>query len=255
MEQGGAGTVKPVVRPFISVVIPAFNEEGALPGLLDGLLPVLESVARGSWEVVISDDGSTDGTARVPDGSGSDPRVRVVRSDVNRGKGAALRSGVKECAGEFVLFCDADMPVPPATVVPFLDALKNGAHIAIGNRKSPETIISRGQPVWRGVLGSAYGRLSAIVTATQVEDFNCGFKLFRGDIARELMARTLVQGWAIDIELLALAARRGYVTAELPVIWRHGEKSSVRPLQAILETLWEMAQIRMRLRKKETARS
>lgn len=233
----------------ISVVIPAYNEADTLPVHLARLLPLLGQVAGPEWEVVVIDDGSTDDTVRVVESLGLAPRVRVLRAPANRGKGAAIRLGVAATAGEMVLTCDADMATPPESLPVFVDALRGGADIVIGNRRCPQARIERRQPWFREKLGEGYLRLCRQLTGVKLDDYNCGFKLFRGPVAREIMAMTTTDGWAIDMESLALAARRGYRVAEIPVVWRDGERTSVRLRRDIAATFREMLRIWWRLRK------
>jgi dolichyl-phosphate beta-glucosyltransferase len=233
----------------ISVVIPAYNEADTLPAHLARLLPLLEQIAEKEWEVLVVDDGSTDGMADVVEALGLAPRVRVLRAPANRGKGAAIRLGVAATAGDMVLTCDADMATPPEMLQAFVAALRSGADIAIGNRRCPAARIERRQPWFRQKLGEGYLRLCRWLTGVKLDDYNCGFKLFRGTVVREIMAMTTTDGWAIDMESLALAARRKYRIAELPVVWRDGERTSVRLLRDITDTFREMVRIWWRLRR------
>lgn len=233
-------------RPKLSVVIPAYNEEKTLAGHFDVLVPVLNGVLGTDWEVIVFDDGSIDRTAEVVREYGHE-RIRVLSHQPNQGKGAAVKAGILASRGDAVLLCDADMATPPVTLLPFLDALSNGAEIVIGNRKDPRSSIARKQPPLRRFLGNGFIWLSSFLTSTSVADFNCGFKLFRGDIARALMTETTAPGWAYDIEILALATRHGYKIVELPVSWSHGVNSCVRLPGDLFKTLREMIRIWVRL--------
>jgi dolichyl-phosphate beta-glucosyltransferase len=238
-----------MMRRMLSVVIPAYNEEETLPAHLARLAPVLERVGAGGWEVLVVDDGSTDRTAAVVEGLGLSPRVRLVRAPVNRGKGAALRLGVGATTGELVLTCDADMATPPETLLPFVEALRGGADVVIGNRRDPAAAIERPQTWLRRTLGSGYLALCRWMTGVRLQDYNCGFKLFRGAVAREVMASTTTDGWAIDMESLALAVRQGRRVVELPVAWRAGDGTTVRLYRDVAATLAEMVRIWWRLRR------
>lgn len=234
--------------PQLSVVIPAYNEERTLARHFDILIPVLTDLHGTDWEIIVFDDGSLDQTAAVVKAY-SNERIHTSSHHPNRGKGAAVCAGIALARGDVILICDADMATPPQTLVPFFAAIRNGADIVIGNRKDPQSQIMRQQTWLRRFLGNGFIRLAALLTSTPIVDFNCGFKLFRGEVARELFAMTTTPGWAYDIELLALAARRGHKIVEYPVEWRHGENSCVRLPGDLFKTLWEMARIWWRLRR------
>jgi glycosyltransferase involved in cell wall biosynthesis len=234
---------------MISVVIPAFNEADTLPAHLARLVPVLDEVAPAPWEILVVDDGSTDRTVEVVEALRLAPKVRVLRAPRNRGKGAAVRLGVEATKGDMVLTCDADMSTPPETLGAFVRAMQAGADIVIGNRRGPEARVERHQPRLRRALGVGYVKLCQWLTRVEIDDFNCGFKLFRGDVAREVMGAVTTDGWAIDVESLALAARRGYRIVELPVVWRNGERTAVRLSRDIVGTFIDVLGIWWGLRR------
>jgi dolichyl-phosphate beta-glucosyltransferase len=231
---------------MISAVVPAFNEEGNLaPGIAD-LAQALASAAAGAYEIVVVDDGSTDGTARELAALCADPRVRAVRLPVNRGKGAALKAGVAATSGDPVLICDADMATPPALLPRFLEALASGAEVAIGSRRLPGSTTLRAQSRTRVALGRAHTHLVNLLFGGSVSDYTCGFKLFRGDAARRLFAQCRSQRWGYDVEVLVLARHAGLRVREVPVDWRDGPRSRVSVVPAVLTTLGELARLRLR---------
>jgi len=236
-----------MTKPAISIVIPAYNEEAVLPDHFDNLIPLLEELFPGSWEIIVVDDGSTDRTAQVVVEM-RHQAIRLLSPGVNRGKGAALRDGVLASTGNLMLMCDADMATPPSMLRPFLAALHTDVDIVIGNRRSAESRIERKQSLPRRILGRVYNRLAIFLVGVDVADINCGFKLFRGKIARELFAYSTTAEWAIDLEILALASRRKCKIAEVPVVWRDGDKSSVRIVRDMMKTLCQMIQLFFRLR-------
>jgi len=235
---------------MISVVIPVYNEAGCLRAHCEALRPLLDELSPQGWEIVLVDDGSRDATGdEIRRLSAADWRVRGEFHPANRGKGAAVRTGVLATRGDTVLFCDADMSTPPETLRPFLAALQEGADVVIGNRKGREARIERWQPVLRTWLGLGFTRLSNLLTGLSVSDYTCGFKLFRGEAGRAIFRRTECAGWAFDVEILALAARDGLTIRELPVVWRHVDDTRVRVARDVLRSFRELLAIRRRLRR------
>jgi len=231
----------------ISAVVPAYNEEDSLEAGVRLLLPQLEAIAPGSCEVIVVDDGSTDATAAILGRIAADPRVRGVRLARNRGKGAALRAGVAASRGELVLICDADMATPPEQLLDLVAALRAGADVVIGSRRLPGSEILRAQPPLRVALGIVHTRLANLLFRTSVTDFTCGFKLFRGGVARRLFAQCRSDRWAYDVEVIAAALREGLRLKEVPVRWRDGRRTKVRIPHAVVSTLAELLRARFLL--------
>ena len=233
---------------MISVVIPVYNEAGCLREHVEALRPLLTELAGNDWEIVLVDDGSSDGTgAEIAALAAGDPHVRGCAHAVNRGKGAAVRTGVLATRGDAVLFCDADMSTPPGTLREFLAAMAAGADVVIGNRKSGAARIERWQPPIRTWLGLGFTRLSNAMTGMSVSDYTCGFKLFRGEPGRAVFAETETSGWVFDVEIIARAARRGLVIREVPVTWRHVDDTRVRVLRDVIRSFMELLALRRRL--------
>jgi dolichyl-phosphate beta-glucosyltransferase len=193
-------------------VVPAFNESGRVGPTLTRLLADLERRVESS-QVVLVDDGSTDGTAdRVERELGG--RVDVVRCPVNRGKGAALRRGVEAARHPWVLFVDADLGVPIEELEHFLPRTDE-APILIGSKRVRGA--DNRQPAWRRFLGGLGQLLIRWFAVSGFRDTQCGFKLLRTDVARELLGAGRIDGFGYDFELLWLARRLGYAVLELPV--------------------------------------
>lgn len=233
----------------LSVVIPAYNEAGEIRRHLEVLQSLVEPFYGCAWEVLVVDDGSTDGTALMVESLTSDFPVRLIRQMRNMGKGAAQKRGVAETRGELVLTCDADMSTGPDVLEIFTSKIEAGADIATGNRNSESSHILRAQPLRRLLAGAAYRCLARAVTGLQLNDFSCGFKLYPGDVARRLYRESSIQGWAIDIELLCLAQRDGLRVVEVPVTWQDSDKSSVRLLRDFVPTLRDMLKLWWRKRR------
>lgn len=228
----------------LSVVVPAFNEAHRLPATLTRVVSFLAASDR--WlpaEVLVVDDGSTDGTATVADHHAGAPGVlvRVLNQGENRGKGAAVRAGLAASLGDWVLVSDADLAAPIEDV----DLLRAaGVDLAAGSRAVRRELISRRQPWPRDLMGRGFNLFLRAFGLTSLRDTQCGFKLLHGGLARKLAASLRLDGFAFDVEMLARARRLGATIAEVPVHWQHVDESRV---QAVRHSL-QMARDSLRLR-------
>ena len=233
----------------LTVVIPAYNEEQRLGASIVAVRDHLDR-AGASWELVIVDDGSTDRTAAVVDAAAAqEPRIRLIRTPRNRGKGHAVRIGVLASVGKEVLVSDADLSTPIAE----LDELRRGrgdAVVVIGSRSDLSKIAVH-QSVVRETLGRFGNWIIRAMVLDGVNDTQCGFKLFDGASARGLFAATTVDGWAFDVEVLHLCRRFGWPVAEVPVRWAHAAGSKIRP-SAYVQVLTDIARLRLTHRRTRT---
>ena len=229
-----------------SVVVPAFNEARRLPSALETLLPYLE--ARGeTFEVVLVDDGSADDTLRLMRAAAlANPVIRVVAQSPNRGKGRALAEGIRVTEADLVLVSDTDFSTPITELDKLLAALAAGADIAIGSRARRASQVERSQPLYRVLMGKTFNLIVQALILPGLWDTQCGFKLFRGDVARELFADLTTDGFGYDVDVLYLARRRRYRIAEVPVRWINSRESKVSPLGSSLEMLGDILRLRFR---------
>ncbi len=210
--------------PSLSVVVPAYNEEVRLRVSLPSMLDYLES-SRRTFEVVVVDDGSRDGTRGVAE-SFAGRGVRAVRLERNSGKGAAIRAGVLGSSGDRVLLTDADLSTPISEVERLEPALE-GAELVFGSRAVAGSRIDQPQPLLRQWMGKTFNLMIRTLVAGGIHDTQCGFKLLDGPTARALFADLLLDGFAYDVELLWLARRRRLRVAEVGVVWNHSPDSKV----------------------------
>lgn len=234
--------------PRLTVVIPAFNEADRLPPTLIEIYRHL--AASPPWlpaEVVVVDDGSSDDTAAaarsVPAAAGV--RLEVISHPENLGKGAAVRSGFARSAGDEILLCDADLSTP----IDQLDVLAGSGpatSIRIGSRALDRSLITARQPSYRDLMGRIFNLAVRVVALPGVHDTQCGFKLFPGDLGRELAATQRIDGFAFDVELLFLARRRNVPIIEVPVRWQHMEASRVQPVRHSAQMLRDLLALRLR---------
>ncbi len=231
----------------MSLVIPAFNESERLPATLARIGEYLRAEGESGWEIIVVDDGSTDRTAETArQAGGALPcDVDVIVLPRNRGKGAAVREGVRRSRGERVLVSDADLSTPIEEWRTLSDA---GARVTIGSRAVDESTVRRRQAWYRRALGKFFNRIVQALSVPGIRDTQCGFKLFDGDLARELFAEARIDRFAYDVEILALARARGISIAEVPVLWFNSPESKVSVLRDLVPTLRDLVRIRLRVR-------
>jgi len=224
----------------LSLVIPAYNEEHRLTASLRSILSFFET--RGDLlEIVVVDDGSRD---RTWDVIASFPTpVRGVRLAANRGKGAALRVGVEATVGDRLLLTDADLSAPVAEVEKLEPHLEE-VPVVIGSRAVEGADVTRRQPFYRESMGRTFNVLIHLIGLGGFRDTQCGFKLLDGAVGRALMAASVVDGFAYDVELIWLARRAGLEVREVGVRWRHVEESRVRLLRHSLAMLRDVVRFR-----------
>jgi len=230
----------------LSIVIPAYNESGRI-------LPTLEQAREylataGEWggrvEVLVVCDGCTDDTEQVVRAWGKLPNLRVIAYRKNQGKGYAVRTGVLASQGRVVVFTDAD-GATPFREISLLAAplLAEDCEVVIGSRRVPGARVTGTQPWRRRVLGRFFGWATRNVLGVRFADTQCGFKLFRGEIARSLFESVRCPGFGFDLEVLVLAQERGLHIVEAGVEWHDQAESKVSPLRdgmRMLRTLWSL---------------
>ncbi|HEY8740366.1 MAG TPA: dolichyl-phosphate beta-glucosyltransferase [Candidatus Dormibacteraeota bacterium] len=222
--------VAPGPAPDLSVVIPAFNESVRLPPTVRAVEAYLRASNR-RGELIIVDDGSSDGTAEVVDRMiGEGLKLHLLRHDQNRGKGAAVRTGMLAATGGIVLFTDADLSTPIVDVEPLIAALAAGADVAIGSRAMDRSLVEVHQPWIRDRMGRIFNLFVQAILLPGLKDTQCGFKAFRRDAARDLFTATLADGFEFDTEVLYRARRSGLAIREIPVHWRNSPDTRVNAL-------------------------
>src|SRR3954471_18530336 len=235
--------------PTLTIVLPAYNEAGRIEPALDELFGYLRrrgAAARdgapgaaelpGRIDVLVVDDGSTDGTAdlvraRPETRDAQAGAVLSVVSVPHGGKGAAVRAGMLHAQSDLIVFADADMATPPDMIPLLVESLADH-DVALGSRIQPDgSDMRKSQPAYRRLLGKAFHLLASVWVVGPVKDTQCGFKGFTREAAHDLFARQLVTSIVFDVEVIYLARRRGYRMAIVPVRWsdRRGSRMRARP--------------------------
>jgi dolichyl-phosphate beta-glucosyltransferase len=237
--------VVPPVAPTLSVIIPCYNERTRLRRTIDDVTAWAARRGR-AVDIVVVDDGSTDGTAELAASwAATVPALRVVALPRNRGKGAAVREGMLAARGERRAFVDADGAVPFEDIDLLERALDEGADVAVASRVVDTSKIEA--RAHRQFLGFFFRALVRALLVRTVDDTQCGFKLFRDGAATALFAEQLVPDFAFDVEVLARAERMGLHVAEIAVRWREQPGSKVRVLRDGLKMASDVLRLRLAL--------
>jgi dolichyl-phosphate beta-glucosyltransferase len=209
-------------RPYLSVVIPAYNEEQRLKRHVPGIVEFLQSKGR-PFEIVVVNDGSRDGTAEAArELARTYPMLRSIDLNPNRGKGGAVRAGMLDARGEYVLFTDADQSTPISEADKLLVKLEaDGYDMAIGSRSVPGSRVEQPQAWHRALAGKLFGLGTRLLCIHGIHDTQCGFKAMKQDVAQKVFPEVTSDTAIFDIEMLVVATRQGYRIAEVAVKWVH----------------------------------
>jgi glycosyltransferase involved in cell wall biosynthesis len=219
----------------ISVIIPAYNEEKRLPSTLTRVLDYLNKKHFSFAEVLVVDDGSSDGTAAaVSELARRHPSVQLLQNPGNRGKGYSVRHGMLKARGEWALFTDADLSSPIEEIEKLISAAEGkSAQIAIGSRALDRSLVGVHQPLLREYAGRFFNLVMRVVTGLKFHDTQCGFKLFQCEAARRIFSLQRLERFGFDAEILYIAERLGCRVVEVPVRWNDVAGSKVGTLQGL----------------------
>jgi dolichyl-phosphate beta-glucosyltransferase len=241
-----------MAKPYLSLVIPAYNEEKRLPATLSRIAEYL-ALRDFSHELIVVDDGSRDGTRDVVrEFAATRSWVRLEGYEdeegkpVNKGKGAAVRYGVLASRGRDILFTDADLSTPIEEMEKLLAPISRGVcDVTFASRALPESNLAVHQPWYRELMGRTFNKFVQRVIATDIVDTQCGFKAFRGDAARRIFGHAQINGFGFDTEILFLANKYSFRVQEIAVTWQHRDDSRVSPLVAPFQMIGELLQVRL----------
>lgn len=217
--------------PSLSIVIPAYNEGERLGPTLER---VLTFICGNPWdaEVIVVNDGSSDRTADIvrqyAEKSGG--IIRLIENPGNRGKGYSVRNGVLNANGDIIVFSDADLSAPIEEATKLIDAIENGADVAIGSRWARSELQTQRQSLARQVLGRLFNGLLRLFLQLNFKDTQCGFKAFRRQAATTVFPLQKIERWGFDPEILFLARKWGFRVFEVPVRWGHDSRTRISPL-------------------------
>lgn len=227
---------------FLSIIIPAYNEETRLPDTLNKVGSFLGTQSY-SHEVLIVNNNSTDRTEEIiKDFCSRYPDMQGL-FEKKPGKGAAVRCGMLQAQGEFVFMCDADLSMPIEELVNFLPPKLEGIDISIASREAPGAI-RYNEPHFRHFGGRMMNWLIQLFILPGLNDTQCGFKCFSKEAAKDLFNHQTLPGWSFDIELIYIARQRGYKIQEIPIPWYYHQESKVNAVRDALKILMDIRTIR-----------
>ena len=230
------------MNPYLSIVIPAYNEESRLPDSLEQLIRFLGKQTFTS-EIVVVENGSQDRTyALAQEFAKKHEYVRVIQND-RRGKGRAILRGVQEARGEYIFMCDADLSLPVEEISKFLPPQLQNVDIAIASREAPGSV-RYNEPYYRHITGRVFNTLIRLLVLPTLQDTQCGFKCIRADVARDIFPYQTLTGWAFDVELLYIARHHGYRIVEIPIHWYFNADSKISVFRDSLRMFLDLLLIR-----------
>jgi dolichyl-phosphate beta-glucosyltransferase len=230
------------VSPFLTIVVPAYNEAERLPVTLPQIMAFAEA-QEFPVEVVVVDNASTDRTGEiVHQMMDLHPNLVLLHQPI-RGKGAAVRKGMLAGRGEYLFICDADLAMPIEEVSKFLPPAVPEYDVAIASRELPGAV-RYNEPWYRHLMGRVFNLIVRTLAVPGIQDTQCGFKSFRHPVAQDLFSTQKIDGWAFDVEILHIAFRRGYRMIEIPIHWYYGEGSRVSPIRDSFNMLLEVLRVR-----------
>jgi glycosyltransferase involved in cell wall biosynthesis len=228
-----------------SIVVPAYNEEATIERAVRETAAVFRNFGR-PFEIIVVDDGSADATAEISERLASElDYLKLLRHEINRGKGEAVRTGVLNATGEYILFADADLATHPSEAAAFLSHLGKNK-VVIGSRTVDGTEIGRSQPRHRVWYGKAFNFIVRKFVGLPHRDTQCGFKIFDAETGKRVFGEIAPGArWVFDVELLARARAAGCEIIEMPVRWNHGKVSRIRFWEVLKEMprLWGLRKI------------
>jgi dolichyl-phosphate beta-glucosyltransferase len=226
----------------ISIIIPAYNEEQRLKNTV---LNINDYFNNQSFEIIVVNDGSSDNTlGLIKKLQDTLINLKFISYHTNQGKGYAVKKGIKEASGEYILFLDADNSTPIEEFKKLKQEIEKGIDIAIGSRYLPNSNVKIKQSLLRIIIGRLGNLLIQSLLVKNIKDTQCGFKLFRHQVAKDIFHRQKIKGWGFDMEILAIAQILDYKIKEVAVTWLNSDDSRINPLQDAWKTFKELLKIK-----------
>ena len=237
----------PKLNPFLSIIIPAHNEENRLPGTLEQVFDFLNQQSF-PFEVIVVENGSRDHTYDIAKMFASHNKNLHVLHNNQPGKGLAIRRGIQESIGDYIFFCDADLSMPIEEVSKFIPPQLPDVDIAIASREAPGAV-RYNEPQYRHITGRVFNTLIRLLVLPGLQDTQCGFKCIRAAVARDIFPYQTLTGWAFDVELLFIARRHGYQLVEIPIDWYFNADSKISVFRDSFRMFLDLLLIRRNARR------
>jgi dolichyl-phosphate beta-glucosyltransferase len=230
---------------YLSIIIPAYNEEKRISASLDKIYAYLEPCGK-QYEVILVDDGSTDKTVNISQMStlAASGKLKIISNEKNRGKGFSVKKGILASRGEYVLFTDADLSTPISELEKLLKDIFEGYDIVMASRSVATSDLAVAQPWYRQTMGRVFNLFIKALLLKGYNDTQCGFKLFNGDTAREIAGKMKIDGFCFDAEMLYLAEKSGYKIKETGVTWENSIESKVTILNSSFSMFTDLLRIK-----------
>jgi dolichyl-phosphate beta-glucosyltransferase len=239
-----------MAKPFLSIIIPAYNEAERIPKTLLSIDKYL-SQAGFSYEIIVVNDGSKDRTAEVVNKMREMIKnLNLIDNSVNQGKGGVVAQGMLAAKGTIRLFTDADNSTPIDQIEKFFPYFKEGYDVVIGSRATKDAEVAIKQPFYRQILGRLGNLVIRLLAVPNIKDTQCGFKAFTEEAAEKIFPQLTIKRWGFDIEVLVIARLLGYRIKEVGVRWINDPHSKVKA-SAFLEVLTEVVKIRLNIWRKK----
>lgn len=226
-----------------SIVIPVYNEAKRIPKNIDEIFSFFGNIKNHEIEIIFVNDGSKDDTKKVLEDYQKKYAFKIVGYVENKGKGYAIRQGVKIAVGDWIIFFDIDLATPLAEFNHLLEVLRPEDEIIIGSRRLEKSEIKKGESKIRTFLGQGFTKISNILVPG-ITDFTCGFKCYSKEAAKKIFSVARIDRWGFDTELLYIAKLKNIKVKQIPVRWLHDEDSRVRVVKAIISSFRELIEMK-----------
>jgi glycosyltransferase involved in cell wall biosynthesis len=231
-------------RPLLSIIIPAYNEARRLPETLPLVIKFV-SAQEYSAEIVVVDNNSSDATSAIAEELGEGYEFVKVLFEPAQGKGAAVRTGMRDASGDYLFMADADLSMPIDEVSKFLPPKLSDYDVAIASREV-DGAVRYDEPGYRHLMGRVFNLVVKLLAVPGFQDTQAGFKCFRREAALDILSKQTIDGWAFDVELLFIARKSGYRIVEVPINWYYRANSRINPIADAIDMFKEVIGIRVK---------